>query len=109
MLKPIPGYLQSTASRMIKELPPDNEEITLFMKKQKEIQRRSGNGQSLRTNLNPKVDMVELVINSRAQRLEKFLSSNAMKKTKAEGSNTQRGSTQDSKFLQTISRYEKQG
>ena len=68
-----PRYLQSTTSRLLKELPPDDEEILLFKQREQEFLRCQSSASKLRTNLNQKSDLFEFVVNSRTQRLEKYL------------------------------------
>ena len=74
-----PRYLQPTTSRLLKELPPDDEEILLFKQRESEFLRSKTSTSKWRTNLNLKSDIVEFVVNSRTQRLEKYLESNHIK------------------------------
>ena len=68
-----PGYLQPTTSQIMKELPLDEDEILLFKQREQELQRCKTSQNKIRTDLNIKADLAEFVINSRAQRLERFL------------------------------------
>ena len=68
-----PRYLQPTTSRILKELPPDEDEIHWFKEKEQDLTRWKTSRSKLRTNLNSKSDFVEFVINNRTKRLEKYM------------------------------------
>lgn len=81
MISFTPRYQQPTASRIIKEIPPDDDEILEFKRIQSGMNRCKTTQGKLRTNLNQKPDLVEFVLNNRAKRLERFVESGQLYRT----------------------------
>ena len=85
MLNFKPRYQLPTTSRIIKELPLDDEEILEFKEHQKTIERCKTSQGKLRTDLNPRVDIVEFLLNNRAKRLERFIEKSNLELLKTPG------------------------
>lgn len=66
---------------MLKELPPDDEEIDTFKLMRQEVERSKTSHGKQRNDLNPKMDIAEFVVNSRTKRLEDFIKNQSKPKT----------------------------
>ena len=75
LVNPKPRYQQPTTSQIIKEMPPDDEEILQFKQHEAMLTttKMISNKKKNRSDLNQKPDLVEFVLNSRTKRLERYL------------------------------------